>query len=319
MGAGTMGRMVLLRLALTIPILLGVSVVAFMLMRALPGDFAQAAAGTTSISAEALDTIRRQLGIDRPLWEQYLAWLSGALVGDLGRSFVTKRPVAADLLPRFLVTAQLTAMAGVIAFVLGSATGLASARLRGSADWLVRGLNSLLLAVPNFVVATLIVLLFGLYFPSVGIFNYTPFMQDPLANLTSLLLPALSLGLTVSVTISENTRAAVLEVSSQDYVMVARAKGLPRRAILLHYLVRNALTPVITVAGLQLAALLGGSILIETIFTIPGMGQYLFDSVTTRDYPAIQAIVLVAATVVLLMNVAVDIAYARVDARVSYE
>ncbi len=114
-------------------------------------------------------------------------------------------------------------------------------------------------------------------------------------------------------------RAAVLEVSSQDYVMVAKAKGLHPRSILRNYLVRNALTPVITVTGLQLAALLGGSILIETIFTIPGMGQYLFDSITTRDYPAIQAIVLVAATIVLLTNVAVDIAYARVDARVSYE
>jgi peptide/nickel transport system permease protein len=123
----------------------------------------------------------------------------------------------------------------------------------------------------------------------------------------------------VSVTISENTRAAVLEVASQDYVMVARAKGLKPRTILGQYLVRNALTPVITVTGLQLAALLGGSILIETIFTIPGMGQYLFESVTNRDYPAIQGIVLVAATVVLLMNVLVDIAYARVDARVSYD
>jgi peptide/nickel transport system permease protein len=134
-----------------------------------------------------------------------------------------------------------------------------------------------------------------------------------------MVLPGISLALTVSVTISENTRAAILEVASQDYVMVARAKGLSRGTILRDYLGRNALTPVITVAGLQLAALLGGSILIETIFTIPGMGQYLFDSVTTRDYPAIQGIVLVAATVVLLVNVAVDIAYARVDARVSYD
>ena len=183
----------------------------------------------------------------------------------------------------------------------------------------MRGLNSLLLAVPNFVIATLIVLLFGLYFPTIGIFNYVPFAKDPLGNIGSLLLPALSLALTVSVTISENTRAAVLEVSSQDYVMVARAKGLLARTILGNYLVRNALTPVITVTGLQLAALLGGSILIETIFTVPGMGQYLFDSISNRDYPVIQAIVLVAATIVLLMNVLVDIAYARVDARVRYD
>lgn len=312
-------RMVALRLLLAVPILLGVSMVAFALMRALPGDFAQASAGTTTISAEALEQIRRNLGLDAPLWRQYLSWLGKALQGDLGVSFATKRPVVGDLIPRFLVTAELTLIAGAMALAIGAATGLASARLRGRVDWIVRGWNSLLLAVPNFVVATLIVLLAGLYFPTIGIFNYVPFAQDPIGNLTSMLLPGLSLALTVSVTISENTRAAVLEVSSQDYVMVARAKGLKAGAVLRDYLVRNALTPVITVTGLQLAALLGGSILIETIFTIPGMGQYLFESVTTRDYPAIQGIVIVAATVVLLMNVAVDVAYARVDARVSYD
>lgn len=314
-----MMRMVVVRLALTIPILLGVSIVAFGLMRALPGDFAQASAGTTSITAEGLEQIRRNLGLDRPVWEQYLSWLGNALTGDLGRSFASKQPITGELFPRLAVTAELTLIAGAMALVMGATTGLASARLRGRTDWIVRGWNSLLLAVPNFVIATLIVLLFGLYFPTIGIFNYVPFRTDPLGNLTSLLLPALSLALTVSVTISENTRAAVLEVSSQDYVMVARAKGLSARAILGNYLVRNALTPVITVAGLQAATMLGGSILIETIFTIPGMGQYLFESVGNRDYPAIQGIVLVAATIVLLMNVLVDIAYARVDARVSYD
>ncbi|MCX7383380.1 MAG: ABC transporter permease [Alphaproteobacteria bacterium] len=312
-------RMIALRLGLTLPILLGVSVIAFVLMRALPGDFAQASAGTSTISAEALDTIRRNLGLDLPVWRQYLRWLAAALGGDLGTSFTLRKPVMSELLPRLAVTGELTLIAGLMAMTLGVTTGLASARFRGAADWLVRGWNSLLLAVPNFVIATLIVLLFGLYFPAIGIFNYVAFAADPLSNVASMLLPALSLALTVSVTISENTRAAVLEVASQDYVMVAKAKGLRARTILGHYLVRNALTPVITVTGLQLAALLGGSILIETIFTIPGMGQFLFDSIASRDYPSIQAIVLVAATIVLLMNVLVDIAYARVDARVSYD
>ncbi len=312
-------RMILVRLALTAPILLGVSIIAFGLMRALPGDFVLAAAGTTAVSDEVLAVTRRNLGLDRPIWEQYGIWLGNALTGDLGYSFATKKSVASELLPRLAVTAELTLMAGLLAMLMGATTGLASARLRGRTDWAVRGLNSLLLAVPNFVIATLIVLLFGLYFPTIGIFNYVPFAKDPLGNIGSLLLPALSLALTVSVTISENTRAAVLEVSSQDYVMVARAKGLLARTILGNYLVKNALTPVITVTGLQLAALLGGSILIETIFTIPGMGQYLFDSVSRRDYPVSQAIVLVSSTIVLLMNVLVDIAYARVDARVSYE
>ena len=314
-----MGRLVLIRLAWMLPILLGVSVVAFVLMRALPGDFAQASAGTTELAPEALNIIRRDLGVDRPVWEQYLRWLAKLLKGDFGDSFTTHKPVLGELLPRLAVTAELTLIAGLMAMAMGASSGLASARWRGRTDWLVRGINGLFLAVPNFVVATLIVLLAGLYFPEVGIFNYTPFLTDPLGNLGSMLLPAFSLALAVSVTISENTRAAVLEVSSQDFVMVARAKGLRPSTILWQYLVRNALTPIITVTGLQLASLLGGSILIETIFTIPGMGQYLFDAVSGRNYPVVQAIVLVAATIVLLVNVLVDVAYARVDARVSYD
>lgn len=314
-----MTRLVLARLGWMLPILLGVSVVVFVLMRALPGDFAQASVGTTELAPEALDTIRRGLGLDRPVWEQYLEWLWRLLRGDFGNSFVTHKPILDELFPRLAVTAELAAMAAAMAMLLGVTSGLASARLRGRTDWMVRTLNGIMLAVPNFVVATLIVLTAGLYFPEVGIFNYVPFFTDPLGNIGSLVLPAFSLALASSVTISENTRAAVLEVSSQDFVMVARAKGLRERTILGNYLVRNALTPVITVTGLQLASLLGGSILIETIFTIPGMGQYLFDSVTSRNYPAVQAIVMVAAAIVLLVNVLVDVAYARVDARVSYD
>ena len=311
-----MARAVVVRLAWTLAILLGVSFIAFMLMRALPGDFALAAAGTSSIGGDALNNIRSALGLDRPLLEQYFLWLGSALTGDFGNSFVTKRPVLGELGPRFVVTAQLTFVAAVIAMLIGITTGLASARLRGRVDWLVRIFNGFSLAVPNFVVGTLIVLLAGLYFPQIVVFGYTPFLVDPVANLTSLLLPGFALALAVSVTISENTRAAVLEVSSQDFVMVARAKGLKPGTVLRNYLVRNALTPVITVTGLQVASLLGGSILVETIFAIPGMGQYLFDSITSRDYPVIQAIVLVAAAVVVFVNMLVDIAYARVDARV---
>ncbi len=311
-----MTRFVLGRLAWMAAILLGVSLVAFVLMRAIPGDFAIAAAGSQRVAPEVLAAIRRDLGIDQPLTAQYLSWLGHALTGDLGTSFVTRRPVLGELLSRLAVTFQLTFVAAIIATLMGLATGLAAARLRGVTDWLVRLWNGLMLAVPNYVVATLIVLLCGLYFPEITVLGYTPFLENPLANIGSLLLPGLALALAVSVTIAENMRAAVLEVASQDFVMVGRAKGLGRGAILRDYLVRNALTPVITAAGLKIAALLGGSILVETIFAIPGMGQYLFDSINSRDYPVIQAIVLVAAGIVVLVNTAIDIAYARVDARV---
>lgn len=311
-----MARLILIRLALAVPILLGVSIAAFILVRLLPGDFAQTAAGVTDVSAATLDLMRHNLGLDRPIWAQYLLWLGHALTGDLGVSFATKRPVTSEIFPRLAVTFELTLIAALMAMAMGVATGLASARLRGRADWAVRVWNGFILAIPNFVVATLIVLLAGLYFPQIGIFNYTPFFTDPVANIGSLLLPGLSLALAVSVTVSENTRAAVLEIAAQDFVMVARAKGLRPRSVLWNYLVRNALTPVITVTGLRVASLLGGSILIETIFAIPGMGQYLFDSITSRDYPVIQAIVLVTAAIVVLVNVLVDIAYIRADARV---
>ncbi|SFZ86686.1 peptide/nickel transport system permease protein [Devosia enhydra] len=312
-----MARIILVRLGWTVAILLGVSLIAFMLMRALPGDFVLAAAGTTSVSPEVLETMRRDLGLDRPLLEQYFAWLGSALQGDLGRSFVTRAPVMQEIWPRFVVTIQLTLVAAIMAMLIGVTTGLLSARLKGHFDWLVRVINGLSLAIPNFVVGTLIVLLAGLYFPQIAVFGYTPFLVDPVANIKSLILPGFALALAVSVTISENTRAAVLEVASQDFVMVARAKGLRRSTVLYNYLVRNALTPIITVTGLQVATLLGGSILVETIFAIPGMGQYLFDSITNRDYPVIQAIVLMAAAVVVFVNMLVDIAYARADARVA--
>jgi peptide/nickel transport system permease protein len=311
-----MMQLVLVRFAWTAAILLGVSFIAFILMRALPGDFVLASIGSQNVSTEVIDTMRQNLGLDRPVLVQYFAWLGHAVTGDFGTSFVTKRGVLGEIGPRFFITVELTVIAAIMAMLIGVVTGLASARLRGRTDWVVRIFNGFILAVPNFVVATLIVLLAGLYFPQLQIFNFRPLFIDPVANLSSLLLPAFSLALAVSVTVSENTRAAVLEIAGQDFVMVARAKGLLPGTVLKNYLVRNALTPVITVTGLQVASLLGGSILIETIFAIPGMGQYLFDSITSRDYPVIQAIVLVAAAVVVLVNMVVDILYARVDARV---
>lgn len=302
---------------MAVPILFGVSIAAFFLMRALPGDFALAAAGSDGAPPEVLAKIREDLGLAEPIWKQYLLWLGNALRGDFGNSFLTRRPVTSEILPRLGVTFQLTMIAAVMAMLLGGTTGLLAARLRGRWDWGVRLFNGFMLAVPSFVIGTLIVLLVGLYFPGIGLFGFTYFFEDPVKSITSMLLPALALALSISVTISENTRAAVLEVSGQDYVMVARAKGLRPRTVLGNYLVRNALTPVITVTGLQIASLLGGSIIIETIFSIPGMGQYLYDSITSRDYPVIQAIVLITAVIVVAVNILVDIAYTRADARVS--
>lgn len=315
-----MRTLIIRRLLWVIPILIGVSIVAFVLMRAVPGDYVQMMLGTTAdLSEEQMAVIRAQYGLDKSIAGQYVDWVIGAVQGDLGTSFVTKRPVTQELMTRLGVTFQLAAMATLFSVVLGVITGTLSARRKGIVDWVVRMLNGFTLAIPNFVVATLIVLLFGLYLPRIAIFTYVPFLADPIGSIKSMLLAAFSLGIGMSVTISENTRAALLEVASQDYVMVARAKGLRRSTILGQYLFKNAVTPIITVTGLQFAGLLGGQIVVETIFAIPGLGQYLFLSVTSRDYPVIQGIVLLTAVIVIIVNLLVDLAYARVDARVSYD
>lgn len=315
-----MRKLVLIRVLWAVPILLGVSIIAFFLVRALPGDYAQVQAGMTGeVSAETLDSVRRSLGLDRPIWQQYLAWLGDAVRGDLGTSFARGTSVRVEIVERVGVTLELTIIAAVMAVLLGVTTGLLSARLRGGAEWVVRTLNVLGAAVPNFVIATLIVLLVGLYVPSIPIFGYQAFSVDPGANIRSLLLPALALAMSMAVTISENTRASVLEVENMDYVRVARAKGMAPGVILRRYLLRNAMTPVLTVTGVQVAAIMGGSIIIETIFGIPGLGQLLFSAVNSRDYPVLQAVVLIVAAIVVLVNTIVDIGYAKVDARVRDE
>ena len=208
-----MVRYVVYRLLWLVPTLLAMALVTFLVMHATPGSpLDPVAEGANPLSPEAQKNLAELYGLDKPLYVQFGIFLKKALHGDFGTSFVTKRPVTGELLDRFTVTVELTVIAALIALAIGATTGLVSARLRGRADWIVRIWNGLILAVPNFVVATLIVLLAGLYAPQIAVFGYTPFFTDPVANLASLILPALSLALAVSVTISENTRAAVLEV-----------------------------------------------------------------------------------------------------------
>lgn len=309
-----------MRTLLTAPILFGVSIMSFVLMRLLPGDFSQVLVGLgNSVPPDVIARIKKTLGINLPIWEQYKLWLVNALQGDLGISFNTGRAVSPELWSRLLVTLQLTATAAVIALLIGVTTGILSARVQGKTEKIIRNMNSLIIGVPSFVVATLIVLMGGLYFQSISLFNYVSFSESPIDSFKYMFLPSISLALAMSVNISENMRAAILETASQDFVMLAKASGLRARTILWKHLIRNSLTPVITVFGLQLAALLGGSVVIESIFRIPGLGQLLFDSVNNRDYPVIQGIVLMVAFIVLIVNLLVDIAYAKADSRVKYE
>lgn len=299
-----------------IPILFGVSVLSFILIRALPGDYAQAVAGVgTDISPEMLEELRRSLGLDRPLTTQYFEWIAGVFRGDLGVSLTSGQPVLTEIASRVGVTLQLTILAAVMAIALGGLTGLLSGVRGGFWESLVRALNSFGIAIPNFVIATLIVLFAGLFFPWLSIFGYQSAEGNPFAGIPRLLLPAFALAVSMAVVISENLSASMREVEKQDYVLVARAKGLGRKRIVGSYVIKNALTPVVTVTGLQFAGLLGGSIVVETVFAIPGMGQLLFDSVTNRDYPMIQGVVLITAVLVIVVNLIVDLIYIRLDAR----
>lgn len=312
-----MASVILKRLLWVVPIVFGVSVISFVLVRALPGDYAQMVAGvSTNITPEMLADLRHAYGLDRPLVVQYFEWLKGVCAGDLGTSLVSGKPVLSELVTRTGVTLQLTLLAAAMAIILGMLGGLISGAAGGPWEAGIRVLNALGIAIPNFVLATLIVLFAGLLFPWIPVFGFSP-SDGWMSSLTRLLLPALALAVSMAVVISENLSASIRETEKQDYVVVARAKGLRRNRVLRNYVVKNALIPVVTVTGLQFAAIVGGSIVVETVFAIPGLGSLLFDSVTSRDYPVIQGIVLVTVLLVIIVNLVVDLIYIRLDARTS--
>lgn len=312
-------RVLIRRVLWIFPILIGVSLATFILLRALPGDYAQMVAGVSDgVTPEVLDAIRSRLGLDRPIWEQYLDWVSGVLVGDFGSSLNSGLPVTEEVFSRLGITLQMTLMALVFAMILGGLTGLVSGVFGGFFERTVRVINTLGIAVPNFVFGTLVVLFVGLYFPWVSVIGYTPIMVDPIGSIRSLFFPALVLSLSMSVVVSENLSASMRDVENQDYVTVAKAKGLSSRRILGSYVLKNSLTPVVTVLGIQFSAVVGGSIIVETIFAVPGLGQSLFDAVVSRDYPLLQGIVITVAAMVILVNLIVDLIYIKLDSRVRY-
>jgi ABC-type dipeptide/oligopeptide/nickel transport system permease component len=315
-----MGRYILTRLLLAVPILLGVSVVTFLVMRALPGDFAIMNLGTEgNTDPQVAENLRHSLGLDRPLLVQYVDWLGRALQGDLGVSLAQKVPVRDEILRRIPVTFELSLLAGLVAVGLGVPLGLLAALKHGVTDWTVRAFNVIAISVPNFFLGTLMILFSALYLPQMATFEFVSFTVDPIKNLQSLLYPAVALGVGLAAVIAENTRSAGLEVLHKEYILVARAKGLSPSLVTLRHLLKNALIPIITVVGFQSAALLGGSIIIETIFALPGLGRLAFSAVNLRDYPTIQGIVLVVSATVVLINLATDLAYGLVDPRIRFE
>lgn len=308
---------ILRRLALLIPILLGVSLVVFTLIRLIPGDATLLAIGVDqNISFEQREVIRRAYGLDQPQPVQYVRWLGHVVRGDFGSSLRTKRSLNEELGLRLPVTIQLTIMAGILGTIPAVIVGVLAAVKRNSGlDYAATIATLIGISVPNFLMATFLVLIFSFWLRWLPPIGYVEFADDPLGNLKVMLLPSVSLALPLAAVLMRNTRSAVLEVLGQDHVRTARAKGLPARRVLTRHVIPNAALPIITIAGIQIASLLGGTVIVETIFGLPGVGRYIYEAIANRDYPVVQSVTLVIATLFCLVSLFVDILYAVLDPR----
>jgi peptide/nickel transport system permease protein len=312
-----MRTFLLARVALLVPVLFGVSVVTFALIRLVPGDPVAVVLGPDSRARpEDIAAIRAAFGLDEPPPLQYVRWISHVLSGDLGTSFRTGRSLTGELALRLPVTFELTVLAAVLGLVPALLVGvLAAVRRNSAADYLATLTTLVGVSVPSFLLATLLVLAFSLWLRWLPPLGYVELNRDPLGNLRTMVLPSLSLGLPFAAIMMRITRSSILEVLDQDYVRVAGAKGLPSPGVLGQHVLPNAAIPVITVAGIQIARLLGGAVIVETIFGLPGIGRYVFEAIGTRDYPVVQGVTLVVALVFVLVSLIVDLLYALVDPR----
>jgi peptide/nickel transport system permease protein len=313
------GRYLATRLIGAIPTLLGVSVLTFLFIRLIPGDAIAARLGTsTALSPEQLASLRAYFGLDQPLYQQYWTWLTSLLHGDFGYSIRTGRPVLVEITERLPATLELAATATLIAVLIGLPLGLLSAmRSRSRIDVVARIGGLIGLSLPSFWLGTLIIVLFSLYLrwlPNTG--GYVDFVRDPLANLALIILPAVTLGVALAAATMRMTRSAMLDVLGADYVRTAWAKGLPRGLIIRRHVLKNGLIVVVTLLGIQVGQLLGGAVVVEEIFSIPGVGRMLLAAIVQRDYALVQGGVLVIAILFVLVNIFVDLLYGYLDPRI---
>jgi peptide/nickel transport system permease protein len=320
-----MGKYAIRRALLFIPTLLVATILVFTLFWIVPGDpaltiLAGGEGDSGSVSVEQLHQLRQTLGLDRPIHVQYASWLTNALRGDLGTSLWYKTPVWHQLKDRFLVTMELAVMAIVLAICAAVPLGVISAVKQDTGlDYLSRIFSSIGIALPTFWFGILIVYAFATFFEWLPPLGYATLWDDPLLNLQQLILPALTLAFNDLAFTARVTRSSMLEVMREDYLRTARAKGLVELRVIGRHALKNALLPVLTVSGYQFARLLGGVIIVESIFVVPGMGTLLIDSIIHRDFIVLQAIVLLIAAVVLILNLMVDLSYGVLDPRVRYQ
>jgi peptide/nickel transport system permease protein len=310
-----MALFLLRRLATLFATLLTASVVVFGVQEALPGNAAEVMLGA-SATPEAVQALSRQLGLDRPVGARYLAWAGGLLVGDGGHSVAYDTPVADLIRERLVVTAPLALMAMTLTMLLALGLGVyAAARHNQPGDVTVMAASQIGIAIPNFWFAILLILTFAVqlrWFPAGG---FPGWGDDPWQALRALVLPAVSLAVVQAAILARITRSAVLEVLREDFVRTARAKGLSRRQVLWHHVLRNAFGPILTVAGLQFANLLTGTVVIEYVFSLPGLGRLVFQAIANRDLLVVQDVVMLLAALVIGINFLVDVGVALIDPR----
>jgi peptide/nickel transport system permease protein len=304
------------RLITLIATLIGASVVVFLVLEILPGNAAQILMGPDA-SPDAVAALASKLGIDRPPVERYWTWVRGMVTGDLGMSYAYSTPVSELVLERLALTVPLALMAMALTAVLALAAGIyAAARHNKLGDVGVMGLSQIGIAIPNFWFAILLILLFSVHLKWFSAGGFEGWGEGLLPGLRSLLLPALSLAFVQSAILARITRSAVLEVLREDFVRTARAKGVSQRAALWGHVLRNAMIPVITVMGLQFAELLAGTIVVESVFYLPGLGRLIFQSISNRDLIVVRNCVMLLAAMVVIVNFVVDLLYAAIDPRV---
>jgi peptide/nickel transport system permease protein len=311
-------KYVVKRILMAIPILLGISVIAFFLIRLVPGDTVTALLGVNYNEEQAL-ILRAKYGLDKPLVIQYFIWLKNVLAGDFGNSFFTKEPVLSAIADRLPVTLQLMFMSFLYSIFIAIPLGTVAAIKRNSpVDYGASFLGLLGVSVPNFWLGTLFILFFSLnlkWFPSGG---FISFFEDPVQNLRYMIMPSVALGTSVGAVVMRMTRSSMLEVLGQDYIKMAEAKGVTDNRLILHHALKNGFIPVVTVLGIQMGYLLGGSVVIEKIFSLPGVGQLSLQAITNRDYALMQGCILLVASGFVIINLLVDIIYAFLNPRIRY-
>lgn len=305
------------RLLLTLPILFIVSVICFSMINLIPGDPATVILGPEA-SEQAKEQMRERLGLNKPIVVQYVDWVGGVLHGDLGESLVDRTPVSTLIKQRAPVTLELALGAFALSFTIAVIAGILSAYRRGTwVDYVSTGFALGGVSIPHFWLGMMFIIIFAVNLGVLPASGYVPLFQDPRANIAAMILPIFAVGLRESGELTRMLRSSLLEELGSDYVRTAFSKGLSKRVVVIRHAVRNALIPFVTASGLQIAGLLGGLVVTEQVFQLPGLGRLVIESILERDYTTVQGTVLVITLTVVLVNVLVDLLYALIDPRIS--